>query len=82
MNKGGCSDTCNNTEGSFSCSCPTGKILGADEKTCICKAYFNNKILPWKIYLKNFIIVLWNSKFDSLPVWLLWSQLCTEMHVC
>ncbi|KAK7485812.1 hypothetical protein BaRGS_00022912 [Batillaria attramentaria] len=31
----GCSHTCTNTPGGFTCSCPVGKILDNDKKTCI-----------------------------------------------
>ncbi len=34
-NNGGCSDTCNNIQGGFSCSCPDGYTLDADLKTCL-----------------------------------------------
>ena len=41
-NNGGCSDTCDNTDGSFVCSCDEGYILAADNldcegKYCTCK---------------------------------------------
>ena len=29
-----CSDGCENEEGSFTCTCPTGKKIGSDFKTC------------------------------------------------
>ena len=31
---GGCSHNCNNTEGSFECSCRDGYILDSEGKTC------------------------------------------------
>ena len=34
ITKGGCDDICNNTPGSFTCSCNEGRTLGADGKTC------------------------------------------------
>lgn len=33
-NNGGCSQTCSNTQGGFTCSCNTGYQLAADGKTC------------------------------------------------
>ena len=33
-NSGGCSHTCTNIPGSFSCSCPPGYLLSADSRTC------------------------------------------------
>ena len=33
-NKGGCSDTCVETDGSFYCECPTGYKLKANNLTC------------------------------------------------
>ena len=38
--KGGCSDSCVNTAGSFVCSCPSGKYLDSDGKTCKGKILF------------------------------------------
>ena len=32
---GGCSDTCLNRVGTFECSCPMGKNLGPNMKTCM-----------------------------------------------
>ena len=32
---GGCSHNCNNTEGSFECSCRDGYILDSDRKNCL-----------------------------------------------
>ena len=34
LNDHGCSDTCENSVGSFSCTCPEGHILMHDMKTC------------------------------------------------
>ena len=34
LNNGGCSDYCNNLNGTFACSCPIGTILGSDLLTC------------------------------------------------
>ena len=34
INNGGCSDTCTNLEGSFSCSCPIGSTLSSNYLTC------------------------------------------------
>ena len=31
---GGCSQTCMNTEGSFTCECNTGFLLNSDGATC------------------------------------------------
>ena len=36
-NKGGCSGACENTAGSFKCSCPTGFELAADNVACVGK---------------------------------------------
>ena len=36
-NNGGCAQICNNTFGSFTCSCNTGYSLGADARTCVGK---------------------------------------------
>ena len=33
-NKGGCSQTCTNTIGSFVCSCQNGFVLDSDNLTC------------------------------------------------
>ena len=33
-NNGGCDATCNNTIGSFQCSCETGYMLAADDANC------------------------------------------------
>ena len=33
-NNGGCSDTCDNTDGSFVCSCDEGYMLAADNLDC------------------------------------------------
>ena len=30
-------DLCTNTVGSYTCDCPAGFILKADQKTCVCK---------------------------------------------
>ena len=29
-----CSDGCENSEGSYRCLCPRGKVLGTDRKNC------------------------------------------------
>ena len=42
---GGCSDICNNTVGSYFCSCPVGKIVGSDLKTCEGKRFVSSFIL-------------------------------------
>ena len=34
-NNGGCSDICNNNDGSFECKCSIGKTLMVNKKTCI-----------------------------------------------
>ena len=34
-NNGGCSHTCNNTQGSYFCECPDGMHLDADFRTCV-----------------------------------------------
>ena len=34
-NNGGCSDGCNNTEGSYYCTCSSGYELSGDNVTCI-----------------------------------------------
>ena len=34
-NNGGCAQRCNNTVGSFTCSCNTGYSLDADARTCV-----------------------------------------------
>ena len=33
-NNGNCEQLCNNTKGSFTCSCQLGYILNADQRTC------------------------------------------------
>lgn len=35
VNKGGCSDSCLNTHGSFECICLEGFHVAADERTCV-----------------------------------------------
>lgn len=39
-NKGGCEHTCNNTYGSYVCSCSVGYILSGDGKTCFGKSFY------------------------------------------
>ena len=41
-NKGGCSQICNNTVGSYFCDCSEGYVLDADKHNCsgIIKAFF------------------------------------------
>ena len=34
VNNGGCAEFCNNTDGSFECSCRTGYVLAADNANC------------------------------------------------
>ena len=46
INNGGCTQTCNNTDGSFQCSCGTGYTLAADSLGCD----GNNCVLSWKCY--------------------------------
>ena len=36
-NNGGCAQICNNTVGSFTCSCNPGYSLGADARSCVGK---------------------------------------------
>ena len=33
-NNGGCAQLCNNTDGSYECSCGPGFTLNSDENTC------------------------------------------------
>ena len=42
MANGGCEHTCYNTEGSYTCSCNDGYILGTDNRMCEGKMWYVN----------------------------------------
>ena len=42
MANGGCEHTCYNTEGSYTCSCNDGYILGTDNHMCVGKMWYVN----------------------------------------
>ena len=45
-NNGGCSQTCNNTLGSYRCTCEEGYSLNFDGFTCTGKACINPIVFP------------------------------------
>ena len=40
MDNGGCEHTCYNTEGSYTCDCNDGYILGTDNRMCEGKMWY------------------------------------------
>ena len=62
-NNGGCHQTCNNTIGSFSCSCLTGWMLSANNKACDGEWYLNIIIIILiNIIEGDRIIIITNSQ--------------------
>jgi len=62
-NKGGCSDFCNNTVGSYECFCPKGYYMLPDEKTC--------KGIITVLYLSGLFIIWINSAVDCFHSFML-----------
>ena len=54
---GGCEQVCNNTDGSFECSCNLGYSLSSDRTSCIGKQYFmynnNNNIVAITVWINK-----------------------------
>ena len=46
----GCSHDCNNNDGSFTCTCPSGYTLMADLQTCIGKSITAQVCFIYKLY--------------------------------
>ena len=72
-NKGGCSHTCRNNIGSFSCDCPIGFIVDADERTCIGNydapvtfLLYSNVIVEKDPFLKNSMKSNFAYNYDAL----------------
>ena len=68
-NNGGCSDGCNNTKGSYYCTCSSGYELSGDNVTCIGESkvnyLFSSKIVYSGMYMyKNSVtyIVKYNMR--------------------
>ena len=49
----GCTQICNNTVGSYTCSCNTGLTLNADNQTCVGKHNIFSLISMYKLQVKN-----------------------------
>ena len=47
---GGCSDTCTNTDGTFTCGCPDGQELAADFRNCILSKRTKKMFEIWLFY--------------------------------
>lgn len=62
LNISGCSNGCQNTIGSFYCTCPAGTILDADQRTCNSNLKFCILIKINELYFKNN-----NYKFKECP---------------